>query len=143
MDAYAKRIGADFVAITKPTQDWWGLEKFRVLPFAQSYERTLYVDADVFLTEETSTRIFRACGDSSWSRAMRMDSMKSLDFVHWRGRRGTWNGIGLTFILHELILSRHAIHTARRCLSTEGSSIRKWRSYSNWVEHEHEWSAGV
>jgi hypothetical protein len=53
MDAYAKRIGADFVAITKPTQDWWGLEKFRGLPFAQSYERTLYVDADVFLTEET------------------------------------------------------------------------------------------
>ena len=53
MEAYAKRIGADFVAITKPSQDWWGLEKFRVQPFAQSYERTLYVDADVFLTEET------------------------------------------------------------------------------------------
>jgi hypothetical protein len=53
MEAYAKRIGADFVAITKPSQDWWGLEKFRVQPFDQSYERTLYVDADVFLTEET------------------------------------------------------------------------------------------
>jgi hypothetical protein len=53
MEAYAKRIGADFVAITKPAQDWWGLEKFRVHPFAQAYERTLYVDADVFLTEET------------------------------------------------------------------------------------------
>jgi hypothetical protein len=53
MEAYAKRIGADFVAITKPAQDWWGLEKFRVHPFAQAYERTLYVDADVFLTEAT------------------------------------------------------------------------------------------
>jgi hypothetical protein len=53
MEAYAHRIGADFVAITKPAQDWWGLEKFRVHPFAQAYERTLYVDADVFLTEET------------------------------------------------------------------------------------------
>jgi len=53
MGMYAKRIGADFVAITKSAQDWWGLEKFRVHPFAQAYERTLYVDADVFLTEET------------------------------------------------------------------------------------------
>ncbi|MFM2219914.1 MAG: hypothetical protein RL240_4232 [Planctomycetota bacterium] len=53
MEAYAHRIGADFVAITKPAQDWWGLDKFRVHPFAQAYERTLYVDADVFLTEET------------------------------------------------------------------------------------------
>ena len=53
MEAYAKRIDADFFAITKPSQQWWGLEKFRVQPFAQSYERTLYIDADVFLTEET------------------------------------------------------------------------------------------
>jgi hypothetical protein len=30
------------------SQQWWGLEKFRVQPLAQSYERTLYIDADVY-----------------------------------------------------------------------------------------------
>jgi hypothetical protein len=53
MEAYADRVNADLVVLTNKTQDWWGLEKFRVHAFAKAYERTLFVDADVFLTPDT------------------------------------------------------------------------------------------
>ncbi len=45
LEEYAENVGADFVALTNATQQWWGLEKFRVLEFARHYERTLYIDA--------------------------------------------------------------------------------------------------
>ncbi len=51
LEEYAENVGADFVALTNATQQWWGLEKFRVLEFAKQYERTLYIDADVILRD--------------------------------------------------------------------------------------------
>lgn len=49
LERYAERIGADFVALTGVTQKWWGLEKFRVKKFISEYDRTIYIDADVFI----------------------------------------------------------------------------------------------
>jgi hypothetical protein len=51
LEEYAERVGADFVALTNITQQWWGLEKFRVQEYAREYERTLYIDADVILRD--------------------------------------------------------------------------------------------
>ncbi len=51
LQRYAADCEADFVALTNTTQQWWGLEKFRIQQFAQAYERTLYVDADVILRD--------------------------------------------------------------------------------------------
>ena len=51
MRAYAEACGADFVALKNTTQGWWGLEKFRVHAFAKQYEETLYLDADVLVTQ--------------------------------------------------------------------------------------------
>jgi hypothetical protein len=47
--AYAERCNADYYALTNTTQNWWGLEKFRVHHFAQRYERTLFVDGDIII----------------------------------------------------------------------------------------------
>lgn len=49
MKKYADRVGADFIVITDKTQPWWGLEKFRVKPLVEAYERTLFVDADCII----------------------------------------------------------------------------------------------
>ncbi|MCR9292898.1 MAG: hypothetical protein NXI32_09275 [bacterium] len=58
MERYARRIGADFIALTGVTQDWWGLEKFRVGQFVARYRRTLFLDVDV-LVREGSPDLFR------------------------------------------------------------------------------------
>ena len=50
-EQYAKRCGADFVQIIEPTQNWWGLEKFRVGRVGKLYDRTLYLDADVWVND--------------------------------------------------------------------------------------------
>lgn len=52
-EKFAKRWGADYVALTNPTQNWWGLEKFRVHRFAKRYKRTLFLDADAILFSRT------------------------------------------------------------------------------------------
>lgn len=52
MRAYAKAHNADFVALKNTTQGWWGLEKFRVHAFAKAYDQTLYIDADVLVTQQ-------------------------------------------------------------------------------------------
>ena len=52
MKDYAKRIGADFIALTGNTQAWWGMEKFRVGPLAAKYQRTLFVDSDVLIRKD-------------------------------------------------------------------------------------------
>jgi hypothetical protein len=53
MEAYAKKCGADFVALTNATQRWWGLEKFRVKQFQKHYDRTIFFDADLLIKPET------------------------------------------------------------------------------------------
>jgi hypothetical protein len=59
MRAYAEACGADFVALKNTTQGWWGLEKFRVHEFAKAYDQTLYLDADVLVTESADESIFQ------------------------------------------------------------------------------------
>lgn len=51
MKRYADRIGADFIALTGSTQPWWGLEKFRIRPFVERYDRTLFLDADIIVRD--------------------------------------------------------------------------------------------
>jgi hypothetical protein len=53
IQAYAKKLGADYIELTNKTQDWWGLEKFRVGYFSKQYDRTLYIDADCLVQPET------------------------------------------------------------------------------------------
>jgi hypothetical protein len=59
MQAYAARVGADFIALTNQTQSWPLAEKFRVAHYAKAYQRTLFVDADV-LIRSTAPDIFKA-----------------------------------------------------------------------------------
>lgn len=59
MADYAKRCDAQFVVLDNPTQNWWGLEKFRVYKFAQQHAKTLFLDADVFIRRD-SPNIFKA-----------------------------------------------------------------------------------
>lgn len=59
MQAYAARVGADFVALQNTTQGWWGLEKFRVYEFAKQYDETLYLDADILVTRAADESIFQ------------------------------------------------------------------------------------
>jgi hypothetical protein len=57
MKAYAQAHGADFVALKNTTQGWWGLEKFRIHEFAKAYDQTLFLDADVLITQ-SATNLF-------------------------------------------------------------------------------------
>ena len=57
--AYAKKVGADFIALTNTTQTWPLAEKFRVAHYAANWNRTLYVDADVFV-RSSAPDIFEA-----------------------------------------------------------------------------------
>lgn len=46
---YADKCGADYIELTNVTEDWWGLEKFRVGQFAKQYDQVLFIDADVIV----------------------------------------------------------------------------------------------
>lgn len=84
MQHYANKIGADFIVLTGTTQKWWGLEKFRCGPLVERYERTLFLDCDV-LVRENSPNIFnevpinhigmhddwKVQGDHNWHRLER------------------------------------------------------------------------
>ncbi len=52
MEAYARRIGADFVALTDTTQGWPLLEKFRAGEWLPWYERMIYLDADCIVSPD-------------------------------------------------------------------------------------------
>ena len=49
---YARKIGADYLVIDDPSQPWVLAEKFRVGAVARQYQRTLYLDADVFVAND-------------------------------------------------------------------------------------------
>ena len=59
MAEYAARCRAQFIAITNPTQNWWGLEKFRLSAIASQFKRTLFLDVDVFVPQ-SAPNIFAA-----------------------------------------------------------------------------------
>lgn len=48
-EEYAKKVGADLVILGDYTQGWWGLEKFRIKPFVESYENTCFIDSDIVI----------------------------------------------------------------------------------------------
>lgn len=50
---YAKKINADYIQLTGVTQDWWGLEKFRVKEISKIYDRILFLDCDVLIKEDS------------------------------------------------------------------------------------------
>ena len=47
---YAQAIGADYIALTNTTQEWWGYEKFRVYEYAKHYKYTIFIDADCIVS---------------------------------------------------------------------------------------------
>ena len=53
MEAYAKRVGADFRVLEVPTERasacCW--EKYQIVKFLREYERVLYLDTDVFVKD--------------------------------------------------------------------------------------------
>jgi hypothetical protein len=51
IQAYADRIGADYVELKDTTQVWWGYEKFRVYDYALDYDYTIYLDADCIVAD--------------------------------------------------------------------------------------------
>jgi len=51
-ELYAERCGADYLVLADKTEDWWGYEKFRVRPWAERYDRTLFIDSDVLIRED-------------------------------------------------------------------------------------------
>lgn len=53
MRQYAEKVGADFIVLSGATQNWWALEKFRVGRLARRYDRTLFLDADVLVHEQS------------------------------------------------------------------------------------------
>lgn len=57
MRAYSAACGADFVVLQNTTQGWWGLEKFRIHEYAKAYKQTLFIDADVLITQ-SATNLF-------------------------------------------------------------------------------------
>lgn len=58
MRAYAAACDADFVVLQNTTQGWWGLEKFRVYEYARAYKQTLFIDADVLVTNINYQSVF-------------------------------------------------------------------------------------
>jgi hypothetical protein len=62
MRRYAEQCNADFVCLTGVTQGWWGLEKFRIRPFAEQYKQTLFLDADIWIKDD-SPNIFDTSED--------------------------------------------------------------------------------
>lgn len=51
MQKYANKIKADLIVLKGKTQKWWGLEKFRIRPFFDFYERILFLDCDILIRE--------------------------------------------------------------------------------------------
>lgn len=49
---YARRIGADYLEIRGKTQDVGYLEKFRIKPFVEKYNRTVFIDSDIIVTDQ-------------------------------------------------------------------------------------------
>lgn len=49
---YANRISADFVCLHGRTQGYLQLEKFRVKAFAELYDRTLFVDTNIYIKDD-------------------------------------------------------------------------------------------
>lgn len=56
-EEYAEKCNADFVVLTGYTQGWWGLEKFRIKPFIEAYDRTCFLDSDIII-QKTAPNIF-------------------------------------------------------------------------------------
>jgi hypothetical protein len=53
LEAYAERCNVDYIVIDgEKTQEYPWLEKMRVHPFVLKYNRTAFVDADVFVTKD-------------------------------------------------------------------------------------------
>jgi lipopolysaccharide biosynthesis glycosyltransferase len=53
LENYAKRCNADYIVVGgEKTQGYPWLEKLRIYPFIQKYNRTAFVDADIFISKD-------------------------------------------------------------------------------------------
>lgn len=59
IEAYAKRVGADFVLLDKNTEIYRGSwNQLRCLELLDSYDKIMYIDGDCFISESFSENIF-------------------------------------------------------------------------------------
>lgn len=64
MRAYAEKCNADFVALRENKFPQWGIgNKYQVHPYLEQYEQTLFVDADLIITDN-APNIFAECSSS-------------------------------------------------------------------------------
>lgn len=84
-EEYAKKVGADLVILGDYTQGWWGLEKFRIKPFVEAYERTCFLDSDIII-KNNAPNIFDMVPDGQigihddWPYIIH----KPFNFLQWR-----------------------------------------------------------
>jgi hypothetical protein len=90
-EEYAKKCNADFVVLTGYTQGWWGLEKFRIKPFIEAYDRTCFLDSDIII-QKTAPNIFDMVPVDSvgihddWTCLVN----KEYNFLQWKETERKW-----------------------------------------------------
>ncbi len=96
MEAYAQRLGIDFVVLDWPGNPAWGMStKFAIYRALEHYERIAYVDADVLmrpgcvdlfsLCEPTE---FGICNELELQRKHFGDDRIAENYYHWQGKMG-------------------------------------------------------
>ena len=90
---YADRCGADLHFITDATQEWWGLERFRLEEHCKKYERMMLIEPDCVIKGDTpdlfdvvpaeKVGMFNDYGvidhDHDWFKLLRSDLHKRLN----------------------------------------------------------------
>jgi hypothetical protein len=90
-ESYAKKCNADFVVLDGYTQGWWGLEKFRIKPFIEAYDRTCFLDSDIII-QKTAPNIFDMVPVDSigihddWACLVN----KEYNFLQWKETERKW-----------------------------------------------------
>lgn len=87
MESYARRVNADFRALTDETQSWGMLEKFRVGAFAKHYERTLFIDSDVIISGKAPDIFEEHAPGKVWMRNDRWDLESHVEAQTWPPRQ--------------------------------------------------------
>lgn len=77
-EAYAKKVGADYLQLTNRVYEDWKVEKFRAGLVAKEYDETLFVDADVFIRESCPDIFGLGLGA-----VFIHDDMNKLKMTHW------------------------------------------------------------
>lgn len=80
MEAYARRVGADFVLLDWPGHPRWPMSaKFGIWRVLEHYSRLAYVDADILL-RETALNLFDACEEHEFGAVDNWPDIAEFDF---------------------------------------------------------------